>query len=50
VVASEPMLTRSALSYDWYKGHSGVPPAGQPATRIMLHAVNKEEVQRKPKK
>ncbi|GFZ51395.1 Nuclear pore protein GLE2 [Saitozyma sp. JCM 24511] len=39
-----------ALSYDWYKGHSGVPPAGQPATRIMLHAVNKEEVQRKPKK
>ncbi|KAK1923185.1 WD40-repeat-containing domain protein [Papiliotrema laurentii] len=38
-----------AFSYDWSKGHSGVPPAGQNTTRIMLHPVKPEEVQKKNK-
>jgi hypothetical protein len=37
----------SALSYDWSKGHAGVPPAG--VTKVMLHPVTKEEVQKKDK-
>jgi hypothetical protein len=39
----------SALSYDWSKGHSGVPPAGSNVTKVMLHPVKAEEVQKKPK-
>ncbi|RXK41061.1 mRNA export factor [Tremella mesenterica] len=39
-----------ALSYDWSKGHGGVPPAGSNSTRIMLHPVQKDEVAKKPKK
>ncbi|EJT52149.1 hypothetical protein A1Q2_06918 [Trichosporon asahii var. asahii CBS 8904] len=38
-----------AFSYDWSKGHGGVPPANPPATKIMLHPVKPEEVNRKKK-
>jgi mRNA export factor len=34
-----------ALSYDWSKGHDGVPPAN--AAKIMLHPVKPLEVNRK---
>nr|ODN83905.1 mRNA export factor [Cryptococcus depauperatus CBS 7841] len=39
-----------ALSYDWSKGHGGVPPAGQNTTKVMLHHVKPEEVNKKPKR
>lgn len=35
------------MSYDWSKGHSGVPPAGQNVTKVMLHPVKPDEVQKK---
>lgn len=38
-----------AMSYDWSKGHGGVPPAGANATKIMLHMVKPDEVTRKKK-
>lgn len=41
---------RSALAYDWSKGHSGAAPQGQTNTsKIMLHPVKPEEVQKKKK-
>ncbi|KAK8850673.1 hypothetical protein IAR55_004593 [Kwoniella newhampshirensis] len=39
-----------ALSYDWSKGHGGVPPAGQNTTKVMLHPVKPDEVNKKPKR
>jgi mRNA export factor len=43
-------LTISALSYDWSKGHSGAAAPGQTNTsKIMLHPVKQEEVQKKKK-
>jgi mRNA export factor len=38
-----------AMSYDWSKGHGGVPPAGNNPTKIMLHMVKPDEVTRKKK-
>jgi mRNA export factor len=38
-----------AMSYDWSKGHGGVPPASANATKIMLHPVKPDEVNRKKK-
>lgn len=38
-----------AFSYDWSKGHGGVPPTGSNPTRIMLHHVKADEVNRKKK-
>ncbi|TXT05972.1 hypothetical protein VHUM_03733 [Vanrija humicola] len=38
-----------AFSYDWSKGHQGVPPSGSNPTKIMLHSVKAEEVNRKKK-
>lgn len=40
-----------AMSYDWSKGHGGVPPANSTPspTRIMLHMVKPDEVTRKKK-
>ena len=38
-----------ALSYDWSKGHSGVPPPGTNVTKVMLHPVKPEEVKKKDK-
>jgi len=39
-----------ALSYDWSKGHSGATPqGGNNNTRIMLHHVKPDEVQKKKK-
>lgn len=43
-------VTSSAMSYDWSKGHSGVPPAGQSVNKVMLHPVKPEEVNKKPKR
>lgn len=37
-----------AVSYDWYKGHSGMTP-GHP-NKLMLHAVKEEEVKKRPRK
>ncbi|KAK4688756.1 mRNA export factor, partial [Tremellales sp. Uapishka_1] len=37
-----------ALSYDWSKGHSGVPT--NPVTKVMLHPVKPDEVTKKVKK
>ncbi|WVQ95354.1 hypothetical protein IAU59_002451 [Kwoniella sp. CBS 9459] len=39
-----------ALSYDWSKGHGGVPPANSNTTKVMLHPVKPEEVNKKPPK
>lgn len=38
-----------AFSYDWSKGHNGVPPATANSTRIMLHPVKPDEVTKKKK-
>lgn len=38
-----------ATSYDWSKGHGGVPPASATPTKIMLHMVKPDEVTRKKK-
>ena len=38
-----------ALSYDWSKGHGGVPPTGSNSTRIMLKPIKPEDVQKKKK-
>ncbi|CAD6589788.1 MAG: hypothetical protein TREMPRED_005516 [Tremellales sp. Tagirdzhanova-0007] len=38
-----------ALSYDWSKGHTGVPPAGSNTTKVMLHPVKPDEVKKKDK-
>ena len=37
----------SAISYDWSKGHTGVPPSGQNVTKVMLHPVKSDEVTKK---
>lgn len=39
-----------ALSYDWSKGHGGVPPQGSNITKVMLHPVKPDEVNKKPKR
>ncbi|WVQ86232.1 hypothetical protein IAT38_008400 [Cryptococcus sp. DSM 104549] len=39
-----------ALSYDWSKGHGGVPPANANATKVMLHPVKPDEVNKKPRR
>lgn len=44
------LILDSALAYDWSKGHSGAAAQGQPnGSKIMLHPVKPEEVQKKKK-